>query len=151
MAVLNATSRADRAVGEGPPDVPDVLIVEDDPASLDALKRLVRGSRGDAVEIRTATNRDDALEQLHRRLPRVLLTDIQLPDGTGIEVLHELRHLEHDLSRKTTLAVAITARPEYLEGRSDEVAEFDALFTKPVNAGRLLYLLDPWLRDDARE
>ena len=65
-----------------------ILIVEDDPALAHAIERnlLVRG-----YVARVAATVAEAMAALHAGCPELLLLDIDLPDGSGWEVLRELR------------------------------------------------------------
>ena len=65
-----------------------VLIVEDDPALVHAIERnlSVRG-----FETRSAASVAEALAALDEGSPSLLLLDIDLPDGSGWEVLRALR------------------------------------------------------------
>jgi len=63
-----------------------VLLVEDDPVTrarlVDAIAR-----RPELELLGAAANCAEAREHLRRQLPRVLLTDLGLPDGNGIELI----------------------------------------------------------------
>jgi DNA-binding response OmpR family regulator len=65
-----------------------VLVVEDDPALQHAITRNL-SVRGYATT--SATTVAEALEQLRRACPDLVLLDIDLPDGSGWEVLRALR------------------------------------------------------------
>ncbi len=64
-----------------------VLLVDDDPDSLAAAKEILE-SRGHTV--RTADSLGGARAQLRAAIPDVLLLDLMLPDGNGLELLDEL-------------------------------------------------------------
>lgn len=65
-----------------------ILLVEDDP-SLASLLQIVLDRSGYAVT-HVAHGRA-ALEYLHRKQPRLVISDIMMPDGDGIEVLNFVR------------------------------------------------------------
>jgi two-component system KDP operon response regulator KdpE len=65
-----------------------VLIVEDDATLAHALARNLT-ARGYAI--RAAGTVEEALNALHERTPALVLLDIDLPDGSGWEVLRALR------------------------------------------------------------
>ncbi len=67
-----------------------VLIVDDDVEIWEPLSLVVRGVIPDA-EIETVTNGKDALRAVRRRVPRLLLLDIDLPDINGIELAMYIR------------------------------------------------------------
>jgi DNA-binding NarL/FixJ family response regulator len=79
-----------------------VLLVEDDAHTREHLARAVRANA--ALElIGQAGSCAEARELLARRAPEVLLTDLGLPDGSGIELIRELRARHPD-----ALAMVIT-------------------------------------------
>lgn len=65
-----------------------ILLVEDDPALVHAISRnlSVRG-----YETENATTVAEALPALNSRCPALVLLDIDLPDGSGWDVLRALR------------------------------------------------------------
>jgi two-component system KDP operon response regulator KdpE len=69
-----------------------ILVVEDDPALVRAITRNL-SARGYAA--RSATTVAEAMVALHDARPALLLLDIDLPDGSGWEVLRALRAAGH--------------------------------------------------------
>jgi DNA-binding NarL/FixJ family response regulator len=65
-----------------------VLLVEDDPPTLWRLQDALQKAGFDVAAAATLT---EARASLAKRTPRVLLTDLQLPDGHGIELIRETR------------------------------------------------------------
>jgi len=66
----------------------EILVVDDDPAIRDSLG-LVLQSGG--YEITTAINGFDALLQMKRRLPAIVLSDLNMPEMSGFEFLSVVR------------------------------------------------------------
>jgi CheY-like chemotaxis protein len=66
----------------------EILVVDDDSAIRDSLA-LVLQSGG--YEVTTATNGFDALLQLKRRLPAIVLSDLNMPQMSGFEFLSVVR------------------------------------------------------------
>lgn len=66
----------------------EILVVDDDEAVRDTLA-LVLQSAG--YDITTATNGFDALLQLKRRLPAIVLSDLNMPEMLGFELLSVVR------------------------------------------------------------
>jgi len=66
---------------------PQLLCVEDHPASLKVVQEALRG----LADVRGASTLRLAREYLAQGLPALLLLDIDLPDGSGLELLDELR------------------------------------------------------------
>ncbi len=79
--------------GEGRVRALSVLIVDDDPEMLEALSLFVRAAAGDA-EIDTTEHGRGAVQFVRRRVPDLLLLDLDLPDINGIEVCMLLRGMK---------------------------------------------------------
>lgn len=73
-----------------------VLLADDHPMIGAALDMLLRGS--DYELIGRARSGSDALAQVHRHKPDLLLLDVNMPDGSGIDVLRQLREARRPLS-----------------------------------------------------
>lgn len=66
----------------------DLLVVDDSPELLDLLERaLVR----DGHELRLATSVAAARDEIAKRAPELIVLDVALPDGTGIDLCRALR------------------------------------------------------------
>lgn len=70
-----------------------VLIVDDDPEMLEALSLFVRAAANDA-DIETTGDGREAVRSVRRRVPDLLLLDLDLPDINGIEVCMLLRGMK---------------------------------------------------------
>jgi DNA-binding NarL/FixJ family response regulator len=73
-----------------------VLLADDHPMIGAALDMLLRGS--DYELIGRARSGSDALVQVQRHKPDLLLLDVNMPDGSGIDVLRQLREARRPLS-----------------------------------------------------
>lgn len=80
-----------------------ILVLDDDPAVTLSCKRIL-GAEG--FSISTAAEGESALRQLEKDEYDLLITDIRLPDTTGIEVLREAR-----IMQPGTDVVVITGYP----------------------------------------
>ena len=70
-----------------------ILLVEDDPPTLWRLQdALVKAG----FDVAAASTLSEARASLIAREPRVLLTDLQLPDGHGVELIREMRQRHPD-------------------------------------------------------
>jgi DNA-binding NtrC family response regulator len=111
--------------------VPEVLIVEDDRAALEALNILV-GDEG--FQISTATCLAQARGILADRAPDLILADLVLPDGKGSELLSEVDSDQTEMILMTGQASVETAVEALRLGALDYL-------TKPVDVARLKSLL----------
>ncbi|HXD07365.1 MAG TPA: response regulator, partial [Burkholderiaceae bacterium] len=76
------------------------LLVVDDEPDLRTLYELTLLREG--YEVETAGSVEDALAQLKDRTYSAVITDMRLPDGTGLDVL---RHLEDAGRREKTVVI----------------------------------------------
>jgi two-component system, OmpR family, KDP operon response regulator KdpE len=67
---------------------PRVLVVDDEPQILRGLKVVLRQA---GFEVDTAETKTEALDRVAVRPPEVLVLDLILPDGSGVEVCEEVR------------------------------------------------------------
>jgi two-component system nitrate/nitrite response regulator NarL len=79
-----------------------VLLADDHPMIAAALDVLLRGSEFELVG--RARSGSEALGQVQRTKPELLLLDVNMPDGSGIDVLRELRS-----GRRAPAVVLLTA------------------------------------------
>ncbi len=89
----------------------DVLIVDDDTAIRTVVAQALRRA---GHSVRTASNLADLARELRVRAPDVLVTDVMLPDGDGLEATANLSSSNPDLpvivfSARNTLATAVRA------------------------------------------
>jgi len=117
------------ASSDGPPKrALKILLVEDHSDTAEAISRLLRG-KGHRVQ--SANSLASALALVRSDSFDVMLSDIGLPDGTGIDLIREVRTLS------SMPAVALSGF-----GMEDDVsrcveAGFSAHLTKPINFQRL--------------
>jgi two-component system, OmpR family, KDP operon response regulator KdpE len=69
-------------------DGPRVLVVDDEPQILRGLKVVLRQA---GFEVDTAATKGEALDRVAVRPPEMLVLDLILPDGSGVEVCEEVR------------------------------------------------------------
>lgn len=108
------------------------LIVDDHPAVLSGLVRILRSEPG-MVPAHTATGASAALIEAKRRCPSVALIDYQLADGDGLMLCHELKKLAsppavliYSAFARRELALAATVAGA--DGMVDKGAPLDELF-----------------------
>jgi serine/threonine protein kinase len=86
-----------------------VLIAEDDPVAAEILRELVAHAWPSA-EIRSASDGEQALELAQKKLPHLLLLDLDMPRMTGVELCMCLR-ASPDFTRCTIVAISGHAEP----------------------------------------
>ena len=119
---------------------PRVLVVDDEPQILRALRTSLRGA---GYEVETAATAEDALAAAAMRPPEAVILDLVLPDGTGIDVCRELR------TWSTAPVIVLSAIGEEREKVAALDAGADDYVTKPVGIDELLARLRAVLRRQA--
>jgi two-component system KDP operon response regulator KdpE len=106
-----------------------VLVVEDD-REIRALLQSALSVEG--FEVRTAVSVSEASAMLRHQLPDLVLLDLGLPDGDGVQLVRELR------KQHSTPVIVVSAR--HLEAQKVELldAGADDYLTKPFSVPELL-------------
>ncbi|MDF1702087.1 MAG: sigma-54 dependent transcriptional regulator [Planctomycetota bacterium] len=115
-----------------------ILIVEDEASQRRLLKTLLEG-RG--FEVDTAGSVAEAAEALARQTPDVLLTDYNMDDGNGVDVLKQAR--SHDPDLGVVLITAYGTVPMAVEAMREGAVD---VLLKPVDPDALLEVIGRALR-----
>jgi two-component system nitrate/nitrite response regulator NarL len=131
-----------------------VLIADDHPMIAAALEVLLRGT--DYELVGRARSGADALSQVQKFKPDVLLLDVNMPDGSGIEVLRQLRG-----TRRAPAIILLTAGMDDSQLLMADSLEPDGIVLKTSDPGLLLECMeqvrrnirwvDPEIADRTRE
>jgi CheY-like chemotaxis protein len=111
-----------------------VLIVDDSRAIVAILRRVVQEAGGEGVEVRGATNGQEALDLVDSFSPDLIITDWHMPGVTGIEMLQTLRQTGHAQVR-VGFVTAENSPSRLAEARSNGA---DFVVTKPFQDEELL-------------
>jgi len=111
-----------------------ILLVEDDADTADAMQLLLSDSGFEVHVARTVAEAEEAF-RLHPT--DVLVSDVGLPDGSGLEVLSRLRVLRSDLPGIVLSGYGM--EQDVAASRANGFAEH---FIKPVNFDRLIAAID---------
>ncbi len=72
----------------------DVLIVDDQ----DSIRHFVsRALEDDGYQVRTTATVGEAREAVEARMPEIVLLDLKLPDGTGLDLLREIKRAQPEV------------------------------------------------------
>ena len=107
---------------------PSILVVDDEAAILDTLRILLRN---EGFEPHVAHGGRKALEQLPELRPDIVLTDIRMPNVTGVEVLSAARETDPD-----TPVILMTAQATLQSAM------------QAVNEGAFYYIQKPFRNDE---
>jgi two-component system, OmpR family, KDP operon response regulator KdpE len=116
---------------------PRVLVVDDEQQILRALQTSLRGA---GYEVETADTAERALAAAAMRPPEAVILDLVLPDGTGTEVVRELR------TWSSAPVIVLSAVGDEREKVAALDAGADDYVTKPVGIDELIARLRAVLR-----
>ena len=112
-----------------------VLIVDDEPAQLGLLKEFIKST---GMSYRTAKNGRDAIEQLKKRAADLVLTDIQMPEMDGFQLLEEINH-NSDVEKAPV--IALSGQPNV--SPADYLKKgFSGSLLKPYSSQKLLTMIE---------
>jgi DNA-binding NtrC family response regulator len=100
-----------------------VLFVDDDLNILSALQRIL--SRG-SYKVIVTSHASEALEIVDRESPQVVVSDLRMPDASGVELLRTVRERHPDA---ITILMTGCAGPEEVE--AERRGEIFRLLSKP--------------------
>jgi len=112
--------------------MPYALLVDDDPGGLRSLARWVET---EGFEVRTADSLEAARAVLDGQPPDVVLLDLYLPDGTGLDLLEDLRGVPDTEVVFMTGQGSIRSAVDAMRGGAVDY------LTKPVDLDRLRKIL----------
>jgi CheY-like chemotaxis protein len=106
-----------------------VLVIEDHRDSRELLRQVLHSLRAHVV---VARNIEEAEHELGLHRPHLIVCDMKLPDGTGIQFINWLRAQSKRI--KSIACIAITGYEQYFPANS--ATGFDAYMRKPINLDR---------------
>ena len=126
---------------EAEPSKRCVVVVEDDPQARFALERLLTMS---GFQVYSAAGVGEAMEIVRAHGCDLLISDLQLPDGSGLDLMRRLR-AAHGAAHGIALTGYTT--PDHRQQCAD--AGFEAFLPKPVIFQSLLNEIQRVLAPDA--
>jgi len=110
-------------------DEPTILIVEDDPSSGGVLARML-GKRFPGSMVHCASNGKEGLEMFGRYLPNIVITDIWMPELSGVEMAQIISSISAETRFILITADYSTAARLVAQGAGFEV---DRYLLKPID------------------
>ena len=124
-------------------DRPLVLVIDDSPVAVRAASLLLERA---GYTTRAATTADEGLRQARALIPRVILLDVELPDGDGYTVC---RQLKADPATAHIPVILCTGRGEALDEADRFGVEAAAYLPKPFSPSALRELVTRFATPDA--
>ncbi len=119
---------------------PIILVVEDEPTNRELLERQLHRC---GYATRSASNGQEALDQVTAEAPDLILLDVRMPVLDGFAVC---RQLKTQPSTRLIPIILLTALDEPQDRHTGLEAGADAFLTKPVNRQELLAQIETALR-----
>ncbi len=104
----------------------DVLVVDDEPDSLEVAQRILRHYGAD---VRTATNGQEALTETKKKRPKLIISDISMPILDGWGLIYELKR---ERAFMEIPVIALTAHAMTGDRERAISAGFHNYLTKPL-------------------
>jgi signal transduction histidine kinase/ActR/RegA family two-component response regulator len=111
-----------------------VLVVDDEPDARELVKRVLEECN---AFVKAAASAEEALHLLRSDLPKVLVSDIGMPDVDGYEFIRRVRSLPEE-EGGTVPAAALTAFARSEDRRRALLAGYQSHIGKPVEPGELI-------------
>ena len=122
-----------------------VLVVDDDEPMLEALQHLLATAHARVV---TARSVDEAITSLVRTKPDVIVSDINMPDRDGHQLLRMVRS-RTVAEGGATPAIALSGYTSQNDKTRALLAGYQVHLSKPVSAGELLVTIRSVVGPDA--
>jgi CheY-like chemotaxis protein len=104
-----------------------ILVVDDNPVCRELIQEALRA---EGLNVLEASQGFEALESIRRMVPDMVLLDIQMPNGTGYEVLRQIRSDPLTARMPVAAMTAFAMRGDREKGLAEG---FDDYITKPID------------------
>jgi DNA-binding response OmpR family regulator len=122
-----------------------VLVVDDEPNILLSLQFLMKNA---GYEVRTAKDGDEALAELERGVPDLILLDVMMPKRDGFEVCQRIRgHPQW----KVVPIIMLTARGRPIEREKGLALGANDYITKPFSTKAVIARVEAVLANSQRD
>ena len=120
---------------------PRILVVDDETHITHVVSLKLRNA---GYDVTTAADGEEALERALSENPRLVITDLQMPYMSGLELCIKLR--EHSLTRNTPV-IMLTARGHALDEAELAKTNIREVMAKPFSPRQILESVEAMLRE----
>ncbi|MDF9297252.1 response regulator transcription factor [Geobacillus stearothermophilus] len=114
-----------------------ILVVDDEPRTREGLRRTLDMWAAGRYEVLAAANADEALKITRQKPIHLLITDIRMPEMTGLELIKHLRHLGSQ-----PVTIIISAYPEFQYAQEAITLGVVNYLLKPIDREELLQAVE---------
>jgi DNA-binding response OmpR family regulator len=111
-----------------------ILLVEDDPDAGPLLLRLLQRS---GYDVTLATDLDHALRESSQNHFDLVISDLRLPDGSGIDLLRQIR-----ARRQNVRGICLSGLGSDIDLQETKDAGFERHLVKPVDLAALRHAIE---------
>ncbi|MDA8082152.1 MAG: response regulator [Nitrospiraceae bacterium] len=112
-----------------------ILIVDDEPHIRLLLEQTLEDFEDADVEILSAANGEDALEEIKKESPELVFLDVMMPKMNGFDVCNAVKN---ELQMKGVYIVMLTAKGQEFDRQKGTEAGADLYMTKPFNPDEII-------------
>jgi two-component system alkaline phosphatase synthesis response regulator PhoP len=112
-----------------------ILIVDDEPHLRSLIQQTLEELEDEGVELLTAGNGEEALEQIQANRPKLVFLDVMMPKVSGFEVCDRVKNV---LGLKDVYIVLLTAKGQEFDRQKGQEVGADVYMTKPFDPDALL-------------
>jgi two-component system, OmpR family, alkaline phosphatase synthesis response regulator PhoP len=112
-----------------------ILIVDDEPHLRSLIQQTLEELEDEGVELLTAGNGEEALEQIQANRPKLVFLDVMMPKVSGFEVCDRVKNT---LGLKDVYIVLLTAKGQEFDRQKGLEVGADVYMTKPFDPDALL-------------
>ncbi len=112
-----------------------ILIVDDEPHIRLLLEQTLEDFEDADVEILSAANGEDALEEIKKESPELVFLDVMMPKMNGFDVCNAVKN---ELRMKGVYIVMLTAKGQEFDRQKGTEAGADLYMTKPFNPDEII-------------
>ena len=113
-----------------------ILVVDDDRLIVSLLEAGLQEA-GDKYTVTTAFNAEEALAQIRQEMFALVMTDYQMPDMNGVELMQQIRRLVPE-----TRVVLMSAHPPDVMEEMVGGIQADGYLEKPISLTKLWSLVE---------
>ncbi|WP_341530376.1 response regulator [Nostoc sp. UHCC 0302] len=112
-----------------------ILIVDDESHIRSLIEQALEDLEDEGVELLTAKNGEDALEQIKSDHPNLIFLDVMMPKMSGFDVCHQVKKV---LGMKDIYIIMLTAKGQEFDKQKGEEVGADLYLTKPFDPDEVL-------------
>ncbi|NEN94295.1 MAG: response regulator [Moorea sp. SIO3I7] len=112
-----------------------ILIVDDEPYMRLLIEQTLEDLEDEGVELLTAEDGEDALEQVKSEQPNLVFLDLMMPKMSGFDVCNQIKNV---LYMNDVYVIMLTAKGQEFDKQKGKEVGTDMYLTKPFDPDQVL-------------